>query len=134
MLTARTRICSNMILIKAICSIALLAATAIGTTASLAEGESPENKQALATVIGEGRVFFGSSVDGTVYALTLEGGQPRWSFDTEGPIRFAPALWRDSVLAASDDGFLYALRAADGKLLWKHRGGPDGSFSAVNKI
>jgi outer membrane protein assembly factor BamB len=88
--------------------------------------------RAYHTVIGDGRVFFGSSSDGAVYALSLDSGQPLWSFDTEGPIRFAPLLWHDSVLAASDDGCLYALRAADGKLLWKHRAGPDQSLTLGN--
>ena len=82
--------------------------------------------RAYQTVIGNGRVFFGSSVDGAVYALGLDSGKPLWSFDTEGPIRFAPVLWRDRVLAVSDDGCLYALAAADGTLLWKtsRRSGP----------
>jgi hypothetical protein len=28
------------------------------------------------------------------------------------------------VLVASDDGYLYCLAAADGRLIWKQRGGP----------
>lgn len=88
--------------------------------------------RAYHTVIGNGYVFFGSSVDGAVSALQLDSGQRVWSFDTEGPIRFAPVLWGESVLVASDDGYLYALRAADGKLLWKHRGGPDQSLTLGN--
>lgn len=69
-------------------------------------------------------VVMGSSVDGTVLALDAENGHIAWRFFTEGPIRFAPALWRDRVFVASDDGHLCALRLADGKLQWKHRGGP----------
>ncbi|MEO6784678.1 MAG: PQQ-binding-like beta-propeller repeat protein, partial [Chthoniobacteraceae bacterium] len=51
-------------------------------------------------------------------------GAIRWRFFSEGPIRFAPAAWKDRVFVASDDGWLYALSLADGTVLWKHRAGP----------
>jgi len=69
-------------------------------------------------------VFFGSSADHKVYALDLKTGRERWSFFTEGPVRFAPALAGDRLFVASDDGFLYCLSADSGKLLWRFRGGP----------
>jgi len=75
-------------------------------------------------VIGNS-VIFGSTADDRVTALDLATGQSRWTFFAEGPIRFAPAGWRDRVFVASDDGRLYALALADGRVLWKHRGGPD---------
>ncbi len=76
------------------------------------------------SVIAGGQLYFGSSVDGKVYALDAKSGAPLWDFFTDGPIRFAPVVWKDRVLVVSDDGHLYALSAADGKLLWKKRGGP----------
>lgn len=75
-------------------------------------------------VIGR-TVIFGSSADDRIVALDLDTGRTRWTFFAEGPIRFAPAGWRDRIFAASDDGRLYALSVADGRLLWLHRGGPD---------
>lgn len=77
-------------------------------------------------VIAGGLLFFGSSADGKVYALDAATGQERWAFFTGGPVRFAPAVWKDRVFVASDDGYLYCLAAADGKVLWTKRGGPDG--------
>ncbi len=77
--------------------------------------------------VAGGAVFFGGSADGKVTALEAESGAVRWEFFTEGPVRFAPAVWRDQVFAASDDGYLYCLSARDGRLLWKRRGGPDDS-------
>ncbi len=77
------------------------------------------------TVVSDGKVFFGSSVDGRVMALDLQSGEIAWTVLTDGPIRFAPAIWKDRLLVASDDGFLYALAIADGRQLWKKRGGPD---------
>ncbi len=73
------------------------------------------------------RVLFGSSADGSVIALSASDGEVCWRFFTEGPIRFAPALWRDRALVASDDGYLYAIRLSDGQLLWRFRGGPSDS-------
>ncbi|MEQ1852149.1 MAG: PQQ-binding-like beta-propeller repeat protein, partial [Chthoniobacteraceae bacterium] len=69
-------------------------------------------------------VLFGSSADEQVYALDAKTGAIRWRFFSEGPIRFAPAAWKDRVFVASDDGWLYALSLADGAVLWKHRAGP----------
>ena len=76
-------------------------------------------------VAANGTVFIGCSVTGKVLALEAKSGRVKWTFFTEGPVRMAPAAWRDRVFAASDDGHLYCLAAADGKLLWKKRGGPD---------
>ena len=77
-----------------------------------------------------GKVFFGSSADCHVYALDAATGREAWSFATDAPVRFAPALWkapggRLRLFAVSDDGVLYCLDAATGKLLWQRRGGPD---------
>jgi outer membrane protein assembly factor BamB len=76
-------------------------------------------------IVAGGCVIFGTSADDKIIALALDTGLRRWTFFTEGPVRFAPVVWRDRLFAASDDGWLYALSLADGKLLWKRRGGPD---------
>jgi len=52
-----------------------------------------------------------SSTDHNIYALDLETGEKRWTFFTEGPVRFAPAIKRKHVYAVSDDGHLYCLDA-----------------------
>lgn len=88
--------------------------------------------RAFHTVIAGGRLFFGSSADCKVCALDAATGAERWAFFTNGPVRFAPAVWEDRVLVVSDDGLLYCLAAADGKLLWKLRGGPNESMVLGN--
>jgi hypothetical protein len=46
-----------------------------------------------------------------------------WSFYADGPVRFPPVVYQDSVLFTSDDGFCIAwLR--DGQLRWRFLGGP----------
>ncbi|WP_417390183.1 PQQ-binding-like beta-propeller repeat protein [Gimesia sp.] len=80
--------------------------------------------EAFQPIIVEQTVLFGSSTDDQLYALDLKTGQLKWKFFTEGPIRFAPAAWKDRIFVASDDGNLYALSIHDGALLWKKQGGP----------
>ena len=70
-------------------------------------------------------LFVGSSRTDSLTALDTRTGEERWRVYADGPIRFAPVAWGDRVAFASDDGCLYCLDAADGKLLWKVQGGPD---------
>ncbi len=79
---------------------------------------------AFQVAVAQGLVLFGSSADGKVYALDAATGAERWSFFTNAPVRFAPTVYQGRVYVASDDGWLYCLAAADGKLLWKFRGAP----------
>jgi len=70
-------------------------------------------------------VYFGSSADNKVYALNAATGEECWSFFTGGPVRLAPTVWKDRVFFGSDGGFVYCLKASDGELIWKKRGGPN---------
>lgn len=69
-------------------------------------------------------LFFSSSRHDCVRALDVANGQEKWCFFADGPVRFAPVAWQDRVYFTSDDGYLYCVGAADGKLLWRFRGGP----------
>ena len=84
------------------------------------------------TVIANGTLYFGSSADCKVYALDAATGAERWTFFTDAPVRFAPAVWKDRVFVVSDDGFLYCLSVQDGKPLWKKRGGPGNNMLLGN--
>ncbi len=83
-------------------------------------GELPKLSFDAAThaVAAQGIVYFGSPVDNGIHALNLADGEPRWSHFTEGPVRLAPTVADGRVYAGSDDGNLYCLDAASGKLLW----------------
>ncbi len=75
-------------------------------------------------VVAGQTLFVPSMVNDSVTALDTETGVQRWRFFAEGPVRFAPVVWRGRVYVVSDDGYLYCLNAADGELLWKYRGLP----------
>ncbi|MHC4517638.1 MAG: outer membrane protein assembly factor BamB family protein [Planctomycetota bacterium] len=70
-------------------------------------------------------IYFGSSADHKVYALDAATGVTKWEFFTGGPVRLAPTVWRGRVYVGSDDGCVYCLRASDGAVHWKVRGGPN---------
>ena len=76
-------------------------------------------------VVAGKRLFVGSMVTDTVTAYDTETGKQVWRFYADGPVRFAPSVAGGKVYFVSDDGCLYCLDAAGGKLLWKKRGGPD---------
>ncbi len=76
---------------------------------------------AYQTAVAGGVVYFGSSTDHQIHALDLATGRERWSFFTDAPVRFAPAVTDGKVFAVSDDGYAYCLSARDGKLIWRKR-------------
>ena len=76
-------------------------------------------------IVANGRVLIGSSRDDSVTAFDAETGKELWVYHTNGPVRFAPAVWEESVCFGSDDGCLYCVALSTGKLRWKHRATPN---------
>jgi outer membrane protein assembly factor BamB len=74
-------------------------------------------------VVAGNTVYFGDHAEGAVRALDLKTGRVKWRFQTNGPIRVAPTVWKDSVIVASDDGRIYSLKASDGSVRWSIRPG-----------
>jgi len=74
----------------------------------------------------DGSVYFGSCVTNKVYSIDMNSGKTRWTFYTEGPVRFAPMVDNKRLYVGSDDGYVYCLDAKKGKLVWKYRAGPTG--------
>ena len=70
------------------------------------------------------RVWLGSSTDDTVRCLDARTGETRWSFVSDGPVRYAPVLADGQLFFGSDDGFVYCLDAGTGRLAWRERLGP----------
>ncbi len=77
-------------------------------------------------VVLDRTMFVPSMIADSVTALDTETGAERWRFFAEGPVRFSPVAWEESVYFVSDDGHLYCVDAADGKLRWKFCGLPPG--------
>lgn len=77
-----------------------------------------------APVIGHGVVLVAQTDVHRVVALDRDTGRMRWQFTAGGRIDGPPTLHRGLCLFGSRDGWLYALRADDGALIWKRRVAP----------
>ncbi len=75
-------------------------------------------------IVAGGHLLIASSRTDSVTAYDTRTGKQLWRFFTDGPVRFAPAVWQDLVCFGSDDGCLYCIELATGKLRWKHRAVP----------
>ena len=75
-------------------------------------------------VAAKGRLLIASSLTDSVTSYDVRTGQQTWTYRTNGPIRFAPAVWDDSVCFGSDDGHMYCVELHTGKLRWKLRAVP----------
>ena len=75
-------------------------------------------------VVAGKTIFIGSMVTDSVTAYDTDTGAEKWRFYCEGPVRFAPVVYKDKLYFASDDGYMYCLNAADGSLIKKFLAGP----------
>ncbi len=80
-------------------------------------------------VVAGKTIFVGSMVSDSVTAYDTETGEEKWRFYADGPVRFAPVVYKDKLYFASDDGYLYCLITRDGTLIKKFLAGP-----ATNKV
>jgi len=78
-------------------------------------------------VIAGGKVFVASCDVHTVWALDAAEGKPLWSYTAGGRIDTPPTVYRGLALFGSADGWVYCVRADDGKLVWRRRAAPDDS-------
>jgi outer membrane protein assembly factor BamB/cyclopropane fatty-acyl-phospholipid synthase-like methyltransferase len=80
-------------------------------------------------VVAGKTIFVGSMISDSVTAYDTETGAEKWRFYADGPVRFAPVVYKDKIYFASDDGYLYCLNTEDGSLIDKFLAGP-----ATNKV
>jgi len=69
-------------------------------------------------------VYVPSMIHDSISAFSVQTGDLKWRYFSEGPVRFAPLVEGENLLFTSDDGFLYCLDAGTGKFKWKFNGGP----------
>jgi len=68
----------------------------------------------------DGNVYFGSSVDDSVHCFDAGSGAEKWTFTTDGPVRFPPTISNNKLYFGSDDGYAYCLDASTGTQIWKY--------------
>ena len=77
-----------------------------------------------APVIAGGRVYVSRIDEHTLVALDEASGQTAWSFTAGARIDSPPTVEGGRVLFGATDGWVYALRASDGALIWRYRAAP----------
>jgi len=75
-------------------------------------------------VVADGSVFVASVDTHTIHALSAASGKPLWSYTAGGRVDSPPAILDGRVFFGCADGWVYALRAADGALAWRFRAAP----------
>jgi len=76
-------------------------------------------------VVTDGKVFVASVDTHTVHALDTNNGEALWSYSAGGRVDSPPTIHKGLVLFGSADGWVYCLRASDGKLVWRFRAAPE---------
>jgi len=74
--------------------------------------------------IAAGKVFVAVIDEHRIVALDAETGQEQWFYQTGGPIDSPPTIHRGLALFGSADGWVYCVRADDGKLVWRLQAAP----------
>jgi len=75
-------------------------------------------------VIAGGKVFCATEDDHRVHAFDAATGARAWSFTAGGRVDSPPTIHAGLAVFGCRDGWVYCLRAADGKLAWRFRAAP----------
>lgn len=87
----------------------------------------PANREAKSSsIIGAGLAVFDNKVFattgyGVLYALDATSGDIVWEQDLKAPIRIAPTVNDELVIAQTLDNGIYAVKIKDGEILWKDK-------------
>jgi len=89
-------------------------------------------------VVAGARVLLASIDTHTVHALDAASGEKRWDFTAGGRVDSPPTIYQGRALFGSADGWVYCLRADDGRLIWRFRAAPEElrvtSFEQVESV
>jgi len=75
-------------------------------------------------VSAEGRLYVAQPETHTVFCLDSDTGKILWSYQTGGRVDSPPSICNGIVVFGCRDGWVYALRASDGELVWRFRAAP----------
>src|SRR5207245_8644742 len=66
-----------------------------------------------------GRFLYIGSEQGSLFALDQATGNAAWHYQTRGPIQGPIAIVNCTVCFGAGDGYIYALRESNSKLIWR---------------
>jgi len=79
------------------------------------------SRKLTAPTVDGGKVFVASVDEHEVCAIDADSGRSIWHFTAGARVDSPPTLYRGSAIFGSRDGYVYNLRASDGKLAWRLR-------------
>jgi outer membrane protein assembly factor BamB len=82
------------------------------------------NQVISAPVVAAGKVFVSLIDEHQVVAMDEKSGEVAWRYTANARIDSPPTIHKGLCLFGSRDGWVYCLRAADGKLTWRRRIAP----------
>jgi outer membrane protein assembly factor BamB len=74
--------------------------------------------------VSSGKVFVSLAQAGQVVALDEKTGKTLWTFHAAARVDAPPTMYKGLCLFGCSDGWVYCLRADDGRLLWRTRVAP----------
>jgi len=72
-----------------------------------------------APVVAEGKVLVASVDEHRVSAIDADSGKSAWRFTADARVDSPPTLHQGRAIFGSRDGYVYSVRASDGKLAWR---------------
>ncbi len=78
-----------------------------------------------AVTVADGRLYVAEKDAHTLRALDAANGRPLWQSTTGARIDSPPTIHGGGVYFGSADGWIYCLRAEDGRLAWRYRAAAD---------
>jgi len=88
-----------------------------------------------APVIAAGKLFVSAVDEYHVLALDEKNGSKVWETAVGGRVDSPPTYYKGSVLFGCADGYVYCLRADNGKLVWRFRAAPEARLiGAFNRL
>jgi outer membrane protein assembly factor BamB len=82
-------------------------------------------RKLTAPVVADGQVFVSSVDEHHLVALNGADGRQHWEYAAGGRVDSPPTYHRGTLLFGSADGWVYCVRAADGRLVWRFRAAPE---------
>jgi len=86
--------------------------------------ETKLNGRLTAPVVADGMLVAATPDTHTVHALSADSGEPMWSFVAGASVDSPPTIRDGTVIFGCADGWIYCLRASDGRLAWRYRAAP----------
>ncbi len=77
-----------------------------------------------APVVADGRAYVAAVDRHTLHAFDASTGQPVWQFTAGARIDTPPTIHQGMALFGCRDGWVYCVRADDGRLIWRRRAAP----------